>query len=121
LSLTVGDRVQLDQALGTIEKVREDGVTAEVLWDTGASCPVPLDWLTDPEWREAARKVWQAGVRKVARAYRDQQRRELPERDCACECGSTFAPTRADQRYKPGHRQHRKGRVPTPESAGVVG
>jgi hypothetical protein len=35
-------RVQLHEALGTIEGVREDGVTAEVLWDTGARSPFPF-------------------------------------------------------------------------------
>ena len=39
------DRVQLEQATGTVEAIRGDAV--EVLWDTGARCPVPIRWLSD--------------------------------------------------------------------------
>jgi len=39
------DRVQLEQATGTVETIRGDAV--EVLWDTGARCPVPIRWLSD--------------------------------------------------------------------------
>ena len=39
------ERVQLEQATGTVEAIRGDAV--EVLWDTGARCPVPIRWLSD--------------------------------------------------------------------------
>jgi hypothetical protein len=52
MSLAVGDRVQPHEAVGKIEEIRpsSDGsyMVAEVLWDTGARSPEPLDWL-DPE------------------------------------------------------------------------
>jgi hypothetical protein len=38
-------RVRLGEAIGTVEAVR--GRVADVLWDTGARCPVPLAWLSD--------------------------------------------------------------------------
>ena len=44
MRLAVGDRVQPDKALGTIEKIRtskEGYLVAEVLWDTGARMPEP--------------------------------------------------------------------------------
>lgn len=42
----VGARVRLDpgSATGTVERVR--GEIAEVLWETGARCPVPGGWLS---------------------------------------------------------------------------
>jgi endogenous inhibitor of DNA gyrase (YacG/DUF329 family) len=38
------DRVVLAEAMGTVESVRDN--VAEVRWDTGARCPVPLAWLS---------------------------------------------------------------------------
>jgi hypothetical protein len=91
MSLTTGDRAQLYEALGTIEKLREDGMTAEVLWDTGARCPLPLDWLSDPEAREAERKARQAEARRERRPAR------VPRR---CEgCAKVFTPRDKRQRF----------------------
>jgi hypothetical protein len=45
MRLAVGDRVQPDKALGTIEKIRtskEGCLVAQVLWDTGARMPEPV-------------------------------------------------------------------------------
>jgi hypothetical protein len=36
-------RVVLGKATGTVESVR--GRVAQIRWDTGARCPVPLAWL----------------------------------------------------------------------------
>jgi len=94
LSFATGDRVQLDEALGTIERVRPDGATAEVLWDTGARCPLPLSWLSDPEVREAEEKARQAAERKERR----KRSGDYEPRECEG-CTRTFTPERKNQRF----------------------
>jgi hypothetical protein len=45
----VGDRVRLERAEGTVERMRESVppgyLLAEVTWDSGARSPVPARWL----------------------------------------------------------------------------
>jgi len=40
-----GERVRLEEALGTVEEIR--GRVVQVRWDTGARFPVPIAWLSD--------------------------------------------------------------------------
>ena len=44
-----GDHVRLETAEGIVERVRESAppgvLVAEIIWDTGARCPVPARWL----------------------------------------------------------------------------
>jgi hypothetical protein len=103
MSLAVGARVQPfdGESTGTLERIHtsKDGyLVGEVLWDTGARCGEPLDWLGRLEDVQAGRKLWRAGVKKVADAYREQQRRELPERECDG-CSKHFSPAREGQRF----------------------
>jgi len=64
--ICVGDRVQLTPgvAIGTVEKIRDD--VAEVRWDTGARCPIPLTELAEPEDRSGPKRA------EAAAAARDR-------------------------------------------------
>jgi hypothetical protein len=67
-------RVRLGETTGTVEAIR--GRVADVLWDTGARCPVPLAWLSDApgcaqcgtpmEVQRSTRKYCSATCRKRA-------------------------------------------------------
>jgi hypothetical protein len=55
---SVGDRVRLEPgtAAGTVENVR--GEVAEVRWDTGARCPVPISWTAPIAEIAVTRCLW---------------------------------------------------------------
>jgi hypothetical protein len=117
LSLTAGDRVQPHEAIGTIEEIRtarEGYLVAEVLWDTGARCAEPLSWLTSLEDREAERKAAREEARELRRLEREEQRRELPERECDG-CVRRFMPARRGQRF------HSKGCRKRAHRLGITG
>jgi hypothetical protein len=101
MRLAVGDRVQPDKALGTIEKIRtskEGYLVAEVLWDTGARMPEPLSWLISLEDREAEREAAKEEAKELRRLQREQERRERPEVECDG-CRQHFRPARKGQRF----------------------
>jgi excisionase family DNA binding protein len=76
----VGDRVQLGTATGIIEKVRGD--VAEILWDTGARCPVPIEELTDPEHRDEAKRAEESAARRDRRHRERKWIAAHAEREC---------------------------------------
>ena len=88
--MKVGDRVQGDgpECTGTIEKIRPsspssdgDYLVAEVLWDTGARCAEPLEWLLPLEGAKQARKIANEALKRMRRMYQEQEGRSSPTFD----------------------------------------
>ena len=110
-SWRIGDRVQLSpgSATGTIERLRGD--IAEVLWDTGAGCPVPFAWLGEPTDRL---KREEAAATRERRHTSTEWERAHRARKCRG-CGQLFRPRRADHVFcTPSCRKrtHRRGSAP---------
>jgi hypothetical protein len=104
-----GDRVQLSpgSATGTIERLRGD--VAEVLWDTGARCPVPLAWIAEPTNRPTPG----AAAARERRHETDAWKRAHRPQRCNG-CGRVFRPKRAGQLFCTAgcrKRAHRNGSV----------
>jgi hypothetical protein len=99
-------RVQLSpgSATGTVERVREDQVV-EVVWDTGARCAVPGDWLLELE--QGSRLEITCG--RCGEAFAAQRR---SARYCSNACRQRAKRKRQSARHaKRGPTgEHRKGR-----------
>jgi predicted nucleic acid-binding Zn ribbon protein len=111
-----GDRVKLilGSATGTIERLQDE--VADVRWDTGARCPVPLAWLGEPQQKQNGHQTSAARKRRHATAA---WKRDHSPRRCNG-CGKVFRPTRADQVFCTAtcrKRAHRNGSVPAATKA----
>jgi hypothetical protein len=109
--MTAGDRARLTggTATGTVITLR--GEVAEVRWDTGARCAVPIGWLkpggTSARQHRSARASELVPKRQ---SRRNGSRRPLVQntsqaalavtagRSCA-RCGADLVPARSDARY----------------------
>jgi len=106
----IGDRVQLSpgSATGTIERLR--GAVAQILWDTGARCPVPLAWIGPPSVRPSREAMTARKRRHSNPAWKRAHR----PRTCRG-CGGVFRPKRSDQAFCTAScrkRDHRNGSAP---------